>query len=507
MGHFAGRSGQTLGYHAAAAKRSAAWQDQQVQPRCACYAGDAGGAFGTDEREEIDGEKGDVIDKRELNALSPQFQDRERMRAKRGSKTVMTESCPICGSGAKRGHSRRDAIQVECRRCGWFEITGTALVMLNARIENDELRRARASHAIRSQSTPDRWLQIDSTNVGDLIEHSLPGVGKQIENLLEWTAEEVRDDRLAAVELPQDLNLLAGKIGAVNDDRVDQVVRMAQRDGLIEDVPDDCIRLTLKGWKMIEELPKRSGGKSRTTILADNTEDQSKSDEKRSDSDIVSAICPKCEGERKANVVGEYSKRWEHDELVLFSINTYRILECCGCETIFIQHEFVFSEDEEIIENPITGEFESHITPRVNYWPQVSARKRPDWTVKLEDEVIQRLFDEVYKAIDHSLGTIAAMGIRAIVDRLTEIKGANPGDTFAKKISELQKSGSISKNQEEILVTMTDAGSAASHRGWKPSKIELDQILDATENLVHGILFVARDAKSLKGVIPPRPSR
>jgi hypothetical protein len=54
------------------------------------------------------------------------------------------------------------------------------------------------------------------------------------------------------------------------------------------------------------------------------------------------------------------------------------------------------------------------------------------------------------------------------------------------------------------MLIMTDAGSAASHRGWKPEPEQLDTILAATEGLLQRVALLGAAAKKIKKRVPPR---
>src|ERR1700674_1452284 len=105
--------------------------------------------------------------------------------------TVVGESCPVCGSEATRGQATSDAVQIRCPRCGPFKITGTALAMLTSRLEGNDLSRARTSYAIRSTTSEDHRLEIDSTSVDKLVGSDLPPLERQVDNFFKWMSDEL----------------------------------------------------------------------------------------------------------------------------------------------------------------------------------------------------------------------------------------------------------------------------------------------------------------------------
>ena len=60
-------------------------------------------------------------------------------------------TCPICGNQAEKRGDRDygDKKRYDCPRCGPFEISGTALSMLDGRLSAESNARARLSHAVR----------------------------------------------------------------------------------------------------------------------------------------------------------------------------------------------------------------------------------------------------------------------------------------------------------------------------------------------------------------------
>ena len=54
----------------------------------------------------------------------------------------------------------------------------------------------------------------------------------------------------------------------------------------------------------------------------------------------------------------------------------------------------------------------------------------------------------------------------------------------------------ISEMEKDILEAMTDAGSAAAHRGYAPSNKQLSSIMDILENYLHRS-FILGDAAQI----------
>lgn len=221
---------------------------------------------------------------------------------------------------------------------------------------------------------------------------------------------------------------------------------------------------------------------------------------------IVKAHCPRCGPGRNADVAAEYINRWDEDDVGIWGIDTHRILRCRGCEAVFHQEASVFSEEVQYSTNPITGEDESSLPETIKYWPAPSKRDAPSWFYSLmsADHELHSLMIDVYTALDNSLDVLAAIGIRTAFDRATEGLGIEIGLSFAKKLQALFNDGNIGADEHAILNILTDAGSAAAHRGWRPKADELDTMMSVLEQFIHRNFILGTEAAKLKSSVPPR---
>jgi hypothetical protein len=165
------------------------------------------------------------------------------------------------------------------------------------------------------------------------------------------------------------------------------------------------------------------------------------------------------------------------------------------------------SDTIELELNRETGEYKHVLEPETTYWPAPSRRKLPRWVEEIGDRTLRDILKEVYAALNADLRIIAAMGVRAALDRTFELAGAEPALTFAGKLTALEERRVIGASEKELLLIMADAGSAASHRGWKPEPAELDSILDATEALLQRIALLGPAAQKIRERLPPRPTK
>ena len=224
---------------------------------------------------------------------------------------------------------------------------------------------------------------------------------------------------------------------------------------------------------------------------------------------IVKGHCPQCGPARFADVVGHHSTRFNDDEANIWGRTDYRILKCRGCELPYFQTIEVFSEHTEHIRDPETGEWQEQMVEKVVHYPAPSKREPPEWasSLDLEDPALGSLFADIYGALNAELRVPAAVATRTAFDRASELLGVDPAIGFGEKLNELIIKGKISGDEKEALAVLTDAGSAAAHRGWRPKPQELDTLIAITESFLHRTFVVSRAAKKLKARIPEKQKR
>lgn len=224
---------------------------------------------------------------------------------------------------------------------------------------------------------------------------------------------------------------------------------------------------------------------------------------------VIKARCPTCGAERNAYIRGEHIVESSDAEDGTASSDTGRILECCGCETVFFRRDVWFSEWETLGEHPITGEPRIEGGVETTYWPAPVTRKPPKWIGDLEEaeRTLGKLLSEMYSALNNDLRVLAAIGGRTVFDRSSELLGVDPDLSFERKLSELVASGRVSNDEGDILAALVDAGSAAAHRGWRPKPDELNTMMDVVESFLHRSFIIGDGIKKLKDAVPPRLKR
>jgi predicted transport protein len=209
------------------------------------------------------------------------------------------------------------------------------------------------------------------------------------------------------------------------------------------------------------------------------------------------------QGKDEAFVRGEYEKT-DTDENDGTSL-TQRILiiECCGCEHLALVKKTHFSEHIDYGSHPTTGEMTTTALWDEVIYPPVTYRAPPTWFDDLPDPTLRAISEEIYKSLQTGSHYLATFGSRTLIDRLIVLTVGDKGN-FAKGLSALKDDGKISQHERDILAPIIQAGHAAAHRGWAPTKEQLAIILDTVEGLIHRLLVLPKLAEELEEAVPNR---
>jgi hypothetical protein len=212
---------------------------------------------------------------------------------------------------------------------------------------------------------------------------------------------------------------------------------------------------------------------------------------------IILAYCPKCKGDKRAQVVASVDEPYSDDHYSC--LTKHRIIKCEGCEHIQFQTEFTDSEDLDYGYDEAGQEY-SEPVKKIAYFPPKPKRLRPDWA---EDHssfsyALTRMLDEAYGALDNDLPVLAAIALRTAFDASTEVLGIHASLTFEEKLNALEKGAHIDSTQRKALDALTYAGSAAAHRAWLPTDDQLDTMFTIFEQYIHHSFVTSKQRKELE---------
>lgn len=199
--------------------------------------------------------------------------------------------------------------------------------------------------------------------------------------------------------------------------------------------------------------------------------------------------CAACGPERNFDVVAAYTEGYDWGEV------DHRIVRCRGCNRVRFESDKHYNEHHED---------RNHY---IEYWPKLPKRRAPlDLVIVLmdRDADLARLFCDIYVAMDNSLDVLTAIAIRTVFDRASEAFGVDPATTFQKKLAQLQDLGKIGDTERTNLAVLVDAGSAAAHRGWRPTSEQLDRLVSIIENFLLRNFVLNPAGEVLRSTIPPR---
>ena len=181
---------------------------------------------------------------------------------------------------------------------------------------------------------------------------------------------------------------------------------------------------------------------------------------------ITKGHCPQCGRDRKAHIRGSHTTPSGEGGSSPGSVGL--ILECCGCERMYFRLDDIVDDWEPDRSSALPGEIVGKYGCRRSYWPPPKTRRPPPWIRDLEraDDDLGILLHEMYAAINADLGVLAAIGVRTVFDRSSELLGVDPELRFGRKLDELVAQGRIGSDERRTLSVLIDAGSAAAHRGW-----------------------------------------
>lgn len=232
---------------------------------------------------------------------------------------------------------------------------------------------------------------------------------------------------------------------------------------------------------------------------------------------ILRGHCPDCDAGRNAEVLAEDVLEETDEPSGVWCRSTYSILRCLGCDRRYIRLGQECSEHTDVQDDPKTGEPFWALNERVTYWPSpprppVTRRRRPAWLEfdPLEPEPgfasdypeLVSLLDELYTALDNNLYILATIGMRTVFDCASQKLGTDPSQNFAEKFKELIAGNKIGGEEKEMLSVVTDAGSAAAHRGWTPKEDDIYSLMGTLENFLERTFVLKHNIRRVKKVIP-----
>lgn len=146
---------------------------------------------------------------------------------------------------------------------------------------------------------------------------------------------------------------------------------------------------------------------------------------------------------------------------------------------------------------------------KVDFQPPRLWRREPTWLEELEDREpdLKDLLVEVYSAVSDPQTRLLSMGVRAALDYVMNVILGGDAGTFEKKLDMMVDQGHLTKRQRDNLETVIDAASATSHRGYRPPRHLVEEMVVVMEGLIREHFVTNPMLAHMKLLIPPRPPR
>ena len=210
------------------------------------------------------------------------------------------------------------------------------------------------------------------------------------------------------------------------------------------------------------------------------------------------AHCNRCGGDRNHKVLHSTITSWEDDESGIGGKDEYETLTCLGCDSVMLRHSSWFSEDPDPY-------------PSIGYFPPPIFRPEPEWFSELftgigKDRFVKKLLKEIYVALQNNLPSLAAMGVRSLIEKIMISKSGDHG-SFARNLKSFEELGYVSRIERERLETILEAGSAAIHRDFSPETSDVITLVDITEHIVQSVYLHDPKIAALRKRVPPRTKK
>lgn len=241
-----------------------------------------------------------------------------------------------------------------------------------------------------------------------------------------------------------------------------------------------------------------------------------------SNDDKLFISCRKCLRETIHDVLFAHEEflRWENEgqqreQYGDWATDTrlYSVVKCLGCSDIRLK--LIHTQD-----NPYTNGSSEHFYPpndvrpipdwiQAMSWtmPSLSPRHDPESGLNPLKIEMAGFLNEVYKAINTNSTRLAAMGIRALLERIM-IHEVGDNGSFTANMKAFFAKGYVPLSQQDVFEkVLIEAGHAAMHRSWRPTLKQVNAILNVVEGIIKSIYIDTPSVVAVRQSIPPKAPR
>jgi len=215
------------------------------------------------------------------------------------------------------------------------------------------------------------------------------------------------------------------------------------------------------------------------------------------------AHCPNCGAEREALVLAFDEKKevipYDPDAPPICFYDTSKFLKCAGCNFTFLQKVSWNDDALDDFGRPYGS---------IEYFPKWAKEPVPEWILNASDSsekhapVFQKL-REVLFAFESGSYWLACVGARSVLETAMIEKVTDKG-TFSDKLDAYQSASHITATDKEQLKIVVEAGHAATHRSFHPTREQVRLAIEIVCRILQGVYIHAPQTDALKKSIPPR---
>lgn len=208
-------------------------------------------------------------------------------------------------------------------------------------------------------------------------------------------------------------------------------------------------------------------------------------------------LCIKCATYTNHEVIADHTLRWEQDVPInhfeSFSVDGFeghQMIKCLGCDSISLKHTSYFSEDFD----PSEGDGGA----RTTLYPKRSKHSIAEQSFPELTPELKRIYRETIDCFNNESYTLAAAGLRAIIEGLCAHLGVKDGlngqgnrssDLFG-KINGLAEKRFLSDSDAEALHEHRILGNEAVHDLAQPSMEEIRLAIKIVEHTLRATLEI-----------------
>ena len=215
-------------------------------------------------------------------------------------------------------------------------------------------------------------------------------------------------------------------------------------------------------------------------------------------SEVIPSLCNTCAHETEHDIIHHRANQLQQGDEV--RLTEYKTVACRGCRETSLRIEMWHFDylPEPGNKGKLIG---------VEYQPPRLWHRPPDWLDNLEevDADLKGLLDEVYSVCNDQQIRLLSMGIRTALDRVMVLILGNDIGSFEQKLDAMVDAGNLTRRQRDNLSIVIDAGSASSHRAYRPPTELVKEMVAVAEGIIRDHYFTGPMLQTAKQQIPPRP--